>query len=174
METIKLVAVSKTYQDAVMVYKQQFLATGDSMDGTAGLKYCDTFEQWQDRLIKNSNKETLEAGLVPATTLLAISEKDNRLIGMVDIRHSLSEHLRNYGGHIGYSVSREERRKGFATQILMLALKECQTLNIQNVLVTCLKSNIGSARTIINNGGVLDNEIRQGDGKLVQRYWINR
>jgi predicted acetyltransferase len=45
-------------------------------------------------------------------------------------------------------------------------------LGIDPVLVTCDKSNLGSARTIQKNGGVLENEV--GDGKeIVQRYWIS-
>ena len=36
----------------------------------------------------------------------------------------------------------------------------------------CNKENIGSAKSIQNNGGVLENEVYVGD-ELIQRYWIS-
>lgn len=52
-----------------------------------------------------------------------------------------------------------------------LALAECRKLGIDRVLMTCDKENIGSAKSIVNNGGVLENEV-EVDGEIVQRYWI--
>ena len=90
---------------------------------------------------------------------------------MIDIRHSLNEHLFNFGGHIGYSVRKSERRKGYATRMLALALEECRRLGILRVLVTCDSENIASERTILINGGVLENTVPE-DGRFTRRYWI--
>ena len=38
--------------------------------------------------------------------------------------------------------------------------------------MVCDKDNIASAKTIINNGGILENEIIDEDGDINQRYWI--
>ena len=76
------------------------------------------------------------------------------------------------GGHIGDGVRPSERRKGIATQMIALALDECKKLGIDKVLMVCDKNNIGSAKSIINNGGLLENEI-EVDGIVKQRYWIN-
>jgi len=65
-----------------------------------------------------------------------------------------------------------ERRKGYATKMLSLALKVCETIEIPNVLITSSKNNIGPAKTIIKNGGILDSEGR-ANGEVFQRYWIN-
>ena len=56
--------------------------------------------------------------------------------------------------------------------MIALALEECKKLGINKVLMVCDKENIGSAKSIINNGGVLENEILV-DGVIEQRYWIN-
>lgn len=172
MEKIILKSVTDEYKDAVMNYKKEFIDDGESMDGTAGLRNCETFEEWVTLLKDNSKEETVRDGVVAATTLLAISESDNRLIGMVDIRHKLNDFLSNYGGHIGYSVRRTERKKGFATQILAQALNKCIDLNIKKVLLTCDKTNTPSAKTIHNNGGILENEVMYDDSTTIQRYWI--
>lgn len=171
MEKIKLVHVTEDYKDEVIEYKIDFLLKDESMDGSGGLRYCETFEDWQVLIEKNSNPLTVETDKVPAWTFLAVTERDQRLIGMIDIRHELSDHLLKYGGHIGYSVISHERRKGFAKQILALGLEKCKDLKMDKVLLTCHKNNIASKKTIISNKGVLENEVQYEDVKL-QRYWI--
>ncbi|BCP61067.1 hypothetical protein SUT328_02500 [Streptococcus parasuis] len=59
------------------------------------------------------------------------------MVGICTIRHDLNhEHLKNYIGHIGYSIHPEERRKGYATEQLRLALLEAKKLGIAQVLIT--------------------------------------
>lgn len=172
MNRLKLVLPAPEYKDKIMDYKREFIENGDSMDGTAGLRNFKTFEEWYNAFYDNLKEETVGEGLVPATTYMAISTNDSRLIGMIDIRHRLNNYLLNFGGHIGYSIRKSERGQGYATEMLALALIECMKLNIKKVLITCDKGNVASAKTIINNGGILENEIPEGDG-ITQRYWIN-
>ena len=68
-------------------------------------------------------------------------------------------------------VRPSERRKGYAKAMIALALDECRKLGIEKVLMVCNKENTGSAKSIQNNGGVLENEINV-EGETVQRYWI--
>lgn len=56
--------------------------------------------------------------------------------------------------------------------MIALALEECRKLGIEKVLMVCDRDNIGSAKSIINNGGVLENEVAV-DGVIEQRYWID-
>ena len=52
-----------------------------------------------------------------------------------------------------------------------LMREKCKELGINKVLMTCDKTNIGSAKSITNNGGVLESEFEE-DGVVEQRYWI--
>ena len=90
----------------------------------------------------------------------------------MNIRHFLNEQLLMNGGHIGDGIRPSERRKGYATEMIALALEKCRELNIRKVLMVCDKENIGSAKSIIKNGGVLENEVII-NGVTDQRYWIN-
>ncbi len=108
---------------------------------------------------------------VPDSTYFCLDEGRNIFVGAVNIRHYLNESLLFDGGHIGDGVRPSERRKGIGTKMIALALEECKNLGIYKVLMVCNKSNVASAKTIINNGGVLENEINV-NGVIEQRYWI--
>lgn len=116
-------------------------------------------------------KEETEDGRVPDTTLFCLDRDRNIFVGAVNIRHYLNERLLRTSGHIGDGIRPSERRKGYATAMIALALVECKKLGINNVLMCCDKDNIGSAKSIIKNGGILENEVEE-DGHLEQRYWI--
>ena len=110
-------------------------------------------------------------GLVPDTTLFCLDKDRDIFVGAVNIRHYLNEGLLKTGGHIGDGIRPGERRKGYGTAMIALALDECRKLGIDRVLMCCDKCNIGSAKSIIKNGGVLENEVEE-DGHVEQRYWI--
>lgn len=110
---------------------------------------------------------------VPDSVYFLLDVERNILLGAVNIRHYLNDHLLQFGGHIGDGVRPSERRKGFATEMIRLSLIECKKLGIERVLMVCDKTNVGSAKSIVKNGGVLENEIADADGKIHQRYWID-
>ena len=117
-------------------------------------------------------KEAAE-GLVPDSVFFLLDEARDRLLGAVNIRHYLNDSLLKEGGHIGDGIRPSERRKGYAAEMIRLALIECKKLGIDKVLMTCDKENIASAKSIIKNGGILENEFVNSDGKVEQRYWIS-
>ena len=56
--------------------------------------------------------------------------------------------------------------------MISLALEECKKLGMDKVFHWfVIKTTFGSVKSIINNGGVLENEVLK-EGKLIQRYWI--
>ncbi len=111
-------------------------------------------------------------GLVPDSTFFCLDEARNIFVGAVNIRHYLNDALLLNGGHIGDGVRPSERGKGIGTKMVALALQECKKLGITRVLMVCDKDNPASAKTIVKNGGVLENEI-EVQGETVCRYWID-
>jgi predicted acetyltransferase len=171
-DRIKLVRPRDSDEQAVIEYRDEFLDAGETIHGSGGLERFSTFEEWLKNCIASENQETLPKDRVPATQYLAVRESDGRLVGMIQIRHCLNEHLRLEGGHIGYSVRRSERRKGYATQMLRAALNACPGLGIKEALVTCEPNNIGSAGVIKANGGVYKRQVRLGNGERLDHYLI--
>ena len=109
---------------------------------------------------------------VEDSTFFCLDEDRDIVVGAVNIRHYLNEALLISGGHIGDGVRPSERGKGVATEMIGLALEECKRLGIYKVLMVCDKDNTASAKSIMNNGGVLENEL-EFEGVIEQRYWIN-
>ena len=132
----------------------------------------DSFYEDIQQLINNEKGDNLPDGWVPSTTYWLMRKNDERILGGLTVRHSLSESLLFRGGHISYYIRLSERCKGYATYILKLSLKECKTLGINRVMITCAKSNIGSLKIIQKNGGILHSEdIENGEEFL--RFWID-
>lgn len=125
-----------------------------------------------DYYLAHLEHKTATEDRVPDSVFFLLDEDRNRLLGAVNIRHYLNDDLLREGGHIGDGIRPSERRKGYATAMIRLALDECRKLGLDRVLIVCDKDNIGSAKSIVNNGGVLENEIVGEEGAVEQRYWI--
>lgn len=166
---LKLIKASNNYRRQITDMLEEWYSYGEKIVPYAisRLDYHD-FDLYCNNLEVNDTSR----GLVPDSTFFCLDEERDVVVGAVNIRHYLNEALLLNGGHIGDGVRPSERRKGIATKMIALALEECKKLGIEKVLMVCDKENIGSAKSIINNGGILENEVLI-DGVLEQRYWIN-
>ena len=166
---LKLIKASGEYKKQISDMLDEWYGTGEKIIpySIRRLDYHD-FEYY----CANLECKDTSGGFVPDSTFFCLDTDRNIVVGAVNIRHFLNESLLLNGGHIGDGVVPSERRKGVATAMIGLALEECKKLGIEKVLMVCDKDNIGSAKSIINNGGVLENEVLV-DGVTEQRYWID-
>ena len=171
MEKIILVKPNLSYDGEILKYKKEFLEDEPIINGAAGLDRFLTVEDWLEELEKRSSKDTVPEGLVPSSTYLGIREKDNYIVGMIDIRDCLNDFLLQTGGHIGCGVRKSERKKGYAKQMLKLALEKCKDLKMKKALITCDEDNIASEKVILSANAKFE-DIRTVDGKKYKRFWI--
>ena len=175
VDKIYLVKPSKAYEKQVLDYKKEHFDNGEyTIHACSKLDKLDSYDDWLKLLEDCSNKDTVPSDWTVSTLFLGIRKKDNKLVGMIHIRHALTtDFLRNYAGHIGYGVRPSERRKGYVTEMLKQALEYCKNeLKLDKVMLGCNKENEASKRTILNAGGVLEKEYQTDDGEIVQKYWI--
>lgn len=146
----------------------------DRFEGIRDFEKIDkvSFEEWIKNLEKNKDEKNLPEEYSPHTLYLAINDEEE-LVGAIGIRWKEVPVLMTFGGLIGYSIRPSKRGRGYASQMLKLALEKFKTTNIDNVLITCKDFNIASKRVIEKNGGVLENiYTNEEDGYNYLRYWI--
>ena len=173
MDTIKLVLPTEEYLEQVGAYRQEFLEIQNSLDGCGPLRNVTDPAEWLAQVRSYTDPATLPEGKVLATLFLGVRESDGKLVGMIDVRHYFNEHLEQFGGNIGYSVRPCERRKGYAKEMLRLALPFCKEIGLDKALITCETGNEGSRRTILANGGVYESTVHEPEENIdLERYWI--
>lgn len=161
-------------KDDIYDFRKEMLDSKSLMDGTGALKSMNDIEEWLLFNHRCEKEETLPEHLVTADQYMYVRESDNKIVGMIQFRHYFNEFLEKYGGNIGYSVRPSERRKGYAKRMLADCLNVCKSDGLDKVLITCIKGNEGSKRTILANGGVYENTIYcEPDDIYIERYWIH-
>ena len=108
--------------EAYREYREEFKAFSSPMDGTDLLGVTEDTKEWVEKENGMWRKENLREGYVPSTLLVAKRRKDERVVGMINIRHTLNDYLLKCGGNIGYSVRPTERGKGYGKKMLSLSL----------------------------------------------------
>ena len=175
MINIKLVKLSKEYKTQLEEMLDEWVDFNNTHDTNHSpwAIFKNDYHDFNNYLNDMIKLESLNDGNhVPSTTYFALDLDRNIFVGAINIRHYLNERLLKDGGHIGDGVRPSERRKGYATEMIRLALPICKELGIDKVLMVCYKDNIGSLKSILRNGGILENEIPSDNGKIDQRYWI--
>ena len=155
-------------------FRKEFIDGDESLHGGCGLSQYDDIFAWLEYIKRFLTKEELPQGRVISSSFICIRKTDQKMVGILHLRHELDEALFLHGGHIGYSICPSERGKKYAHEQLRLGLLECDIRNINPVLITCNKDNEASRRTILHASGIKENEYTEEDGNIVERYWIKR
>lgn len=168
---MELIFPDKKYLESYKAAIAEYRADGVDRFAFRDPEAYDVFEHFE----KFRSGAGLKPGYVRETFFWLVDEGE--FVGEISIRHSLTEKLLRYGGNIGYGVRCSRWGMGYGTKMLAMALEYARdALGMSRVLVTCDDDNIGSARVIEKNGGILQDRVANvvnGSPVITRRYWID-
>ena len=104
MRDIVLTVPSMKYAEEITAFRRELLDAhdADSFAGCSGLEKYEHPQDWLRHLDDRRSADTLPVGKVPSDTYLAVRHSDNRIVGIIDLRHHIDHPiLRVWGGHVG-------------------------------------------------------------------------
>lgn len=171
--TLALIEPDARFEESYVGLVAEFVESGEPLIPFPLSFPHDDFPAFLERLAACSRGEGSPPGFVAHSTYWLVRD-DREVVGVSNLRHELTESLRHDGGHIGYGVRPSARGNGYAVELLRRTLRRAEALGLSEVLITCDRGNVASARTILRNGGILESEDALPDtGKVVQRYRVS-
>lgn len=120
-----------------------------------------SFDEYRDsvlpELMMHENPINMPDWFVPETFYYLWD--DTTIIGEYRIKHYLTDALKAGAGHIGYSIKKEFRGKGYGTKGLTFALDLARKIvPEEEIYLRVQKNNIPSFKAICNNGAYIADE----------------
>lgn len=118
-------------------------------------------DEFKDYIIKQVNRKNNKVTFDDTPTITYIMYVENKPVGFICLRTEIDDNWMKWSGNFYYQIRLSERRKGYATKMLSMALDEFRKLGFSEVYGQSSKGNIASAKTIEHNGGLF---LREEEG----------
>jgi predicted acetyltransferase len=168
---IKLVRPNRELRDKAIEFKQEFFSHDEkTINGSELLDQIDDYDEWLRAVTANTSPETVDPNWVVTDTFFALDENE-RIVGVIDLRHTLNDFLKDFGNS-GYSVRPSERRKGYATEMLHRVIIAAKENGLKELHLSVERTNEPSIKTIKKNGGVYERSF-EFENELADVYYLD-
>jgi predicted acetyltransferase len=170
---LRLVQPSVEFMRSHETFLEEFFRLDEEVVPWIVAEPYDDFADYVAMLHDASRGIGIPSNFVPHSTYWLIDDR-GEIVAISNLRHRLNDELLGFGGHIGYGVRPTARQNGFGNEVLRQTLLEARARGIDRARLTCARDNIASARTIVRNGGQLDEEeFMLEHNEVISRYWID-
>lgn len=167
---LKMVRPTLEMKQEALEFKQEFFDNGETViNGSEMLDNMDSYEEWLTSIKDNQSVDTVNPNWVVTDTFFTV-DGNNRIVGIIDLRHTLNDFLKDFGNS-GYSVRPSERRKGYATKMLAMIKDVAKEAGLSRLQMSVERDNESSIKTIVNNGGVYERSF-EFQGELADVYMV--
>ena len=168
---IRLVRPTIEMKQKALEYRKEHFDNGEMIiNGSELFDKIECYEEWLKKVNDNTSLDTVDPNWVVTDTFFAV-DKNQRIVGIIDLRHSLNEFLKDFG-NCGYSVRPTERRKGYATEMLHQIIIIAKKVGLSELNISVERDNLPSIKTIEKNGGEYYRSFEY-EGKIADVYKID-
>lgn len=155
-QEIVLVRPTLALKEEALAYREEHFRQGETVIcGSELFDKTERYEEWLNQVTRNTDPKTVNENWVVTDTFFAVRKSDDKIVGMIDLRHTLNAFLKDLG-NCGYSVRPSERKKGYATEMLCKLLKEAGKAGMKELHISVERQNTASRKVIQKNGGVYE------------------
>lgn len=168
---ICLVRPTMEIKEQALQYREEHFQNGEKViNGSELFDQIESYEEWLAEVNRNTSLETVNENWVVTDTFFAMRKSDNRIVGIIDLRHTLNDFLKDFG-NCGYSVRPSERKNGYATEMLHQVMGVAKEAGMETLHISVEKTNAASIKVIQKNGGVWERSFTCED-ELADVYQI--
>lgn len=141
---IVLVRPTLELKEKALAYRKEHFQHGEEIIyGSELFDQTESYEEWLSSVTLNTNPKTVSENWVVTDTFFAIRKSDDKIIGIIDLRHTLNEFLKDLG-NCGYSVRPSERKKCYATEMLYQLLQVAKEAGMKEIRFKKSKITVGT------------------------------
>lgn len=153
---ICLVRPALEHKEEALAYREEHFRHGEKIIyGSELFDKTESYEEWLTAVTRNTDPRTVNESWVVTDTFFAVRKSDGRIVGIIDLRHTLNDFLKDLG-NCGYSVRPSERKKGYATEMLHQLLQVAEKAGMRELHISVEKENTASIKVIQKNDGVYE------------------
>ena len=143
--------------DTFLYEMYQDIPNGEN--GQTNKAYGLTKKEFKQYVLTQIKRKYNQVNFDDTPTITYIMYVNGYPVGFICLRNKIDDNWLKWSGHFYYQIRTTERRKGYGTKMLALALEKLKELGFTEVYGQSSKGNIGSSKVIQNNNGIFINEI---------------